>query len=333
MKQKHKNIAIFVPHAGCPQCCSFCNQRTITAQAHIPDGREVTEICTRAMTEIRDPSDTEIAFFGGSFTAIAPPLMHELLEAAVPFVGDGKFSGIRISTRPDAIDAEILRVLQSYGVTAIELGAQSMCDAVLAANRRGHTAADVERAAALIREYGFSLGLQMMTGLYRSTLPDEKETLRRIIAIHPDTVRIYPTVVLHGTELAALYESGSYQLLPFEEMVEFCASAMEQFAQAGISVIKCGLHPSETVEQERVAGYYHPAFRELCEGRGFRRKIEQLLRQCPETRNPVVRVNPKDVSRATGHKKENLLYFSEMGISVKIQADSKIEPFQCMLEE
>lgn len=147
----HSNISIFVPHIGCPHMCAFCNQRTITGTEKIPHADDVRRICSQAMGEVKDPSQTEIAFFGGSFTAVPRDYMLELLEAADEFVGEGKFSGIRISTRPDYIDSEILDILKTHGVTAIELGAQSMVDRVLEANERGHSAADIENASKLIK--------------------------------------------------------------------------------------------------------------------------------------------------------------------------------------
>ena len=160
----HSNISIFVPHVGCPHKCAFCDQRTITGKQDIPRASDVQRICRQAIEQIRDPQNTEIAFFGGSFTAVPRDYMLELLEAAKPFVGDKKFRGIRCSTRPDCIDEEILSLLKDYGVTAIELGAQSMSDKVLEANERGHTAADVKNAAELIKSFGIELGLQMMIG-------------------------------------------------------------------------------------------------------------------------------------------------------------------------
>ena len=135
--------------------------------------------------------------------------MVSLLQAAKPYIGPEGFAGIRLSTRPDAIDPPILKLLQSYGVSAIELGVQSMSDRVLQANGRGHTAEDVRQAARLIRQAGFALGLQMMTGLYESTIEDDWNTAREIAALSPQTVRIYPTITIRGTELADLYAAAT----------------------------------------------------------------------------------------------------------------------------
>ncbi len=328
---KHSNIAIFVPHAGCPNACSFCNQKTITAQSGLPRAADVQRICAQAVHEVRNPRYTEVAFFGGSFTAIDRLYMLELLDAVQPFLREDGFSGIRISTRPDCIDREVLALLKERGVTAIELGAQSMCDSVLLANDRGHTVQDVVDACVLIREYGFELGLQMMVGLYRSRMEDEIATIRQILSIHPDTVRIYPVAVLRGTKLAQFYENGEYLLFSFEEAVDLCASALEAFAQEGIRVIKCGLHASEFVEKDCIAGFYHPAFREICESRLLRRKIAAETAMQPG--HYLVAVHPSCVSRAVGHGRENLSYFAQHGICAKIIGDEQIPKFQIKVKE
>ena len=327
---KHSNISVFIPHVGCPHMCSFCDQRTISGAQHLPDGNEVREICSKALSEVKSPENTEIAFFGGSFTAIPRDYMLELLTAAAEFVGEGKFYGIRCSTRPDCIDREVLSILKRYGVTAIELGAQSMDDEVLSANDRGHTSDDVRRASSLIREYGFELGLQMMTGLYMSSPEKDRATAEEVIAIHPDTVRIYPVVVLKGTRLAELYESGEYVPVPFDEMTELCAELIEKFSDSGINVIKCGLHASEFVEKDMVAGYYHPAFRELCEMYIYRRRIAELLKD--ESRGSfTVAVGSRYISRAVGQKRANIDYFRERGFDVSIKGDESVAIYDCKL--
>lgn len=329
----HSNISVFVPHAGCPHQCSFCNQKTISGQQYAPKGEDVHRICRQAMEEIRDKRNCEIAFFGGSFTAIDRDYMISLLEAAKCYLGENGFRGIRISTRPDFIDKEILDILKSYGVTSIELGAQSMKNHVLEANERGHTAEDVYKASELIREYGFELGLQMMTGLYKSTVKDELDTRDSIIKIHPDTVRIYPVVVLKGTKLAELYESGKYKLLPFEKIVELCGNMLMEFDARGIRVIKCGLHASDGVEGDMAAGYYHPAFKELCESRIYRNEMDNLIHEIKsfsvENNRVTFAVNPSCISKALGHKKSNAEYFKKKNIDIKVVGDEEIPKYQC----
>ncbi len=329
---KHSNISIFIPHIGCPNMCSFCNQHTISGAQSAPGAEDVKKICSQALSEVKNPGDAEIAFFGGSFTAVPHRYMLELLEAAQEFLGDGRFSGIRVSTRPDCIDSEVLELLKKYHVTSIELGAQSMSDEVLDANRRGHTSKDVTDAAELIREYGFELGLQVMIGLYKSTSEAELGTLDRILEIHPDTVRIYPVVILKGTELGRLYESGEYVTLTFDEVVEIVSIYLMMAEQAGIKVIKCGLHASEFVERDMIGGFYHPAFREICENNIYRSRMEEMTAYTGEDGfDFVFAVNPSCISKAVGQKKCNIEYFRKQGINIKIIGDKNVPKYQCEL--
>lgn len=318
----HSNISVFIPHKGCPNCCSFCNQRTISSTAETPDSEKVKSILEEACPKLKNPSDTEIAFFGGSFTAVERSYMISLLEAAQPFLDEYGLAGIRASTRPDKIDREVLDILKKYGVTAIELGAQSMRDDILSMNDRGHTAEDVRNASRLIKEYGFELGLQMMTGLYGASPEDDSFTADELIKLKPDTVRIYPTVILGGTRLADLYQSGVYKPVPFDEEAELCADIMQRFEENGIRVIRLGLHASEDVEGQAVGGYYHPAMREICLGIIFRKKIENALSEKGRYKVSVV---PKAVSMAIGQKKCNTEYFKKMGYDVKICADNELK--------
>lgn len=325
---KHSNISVFIPHKGCPNCCSFCNQRTISSTAHAPSADEVTALLSEAVPKLKAPLDTEIAFFGGSFTAIGRDYMISLLEAAEPFAC--KLGGIRISTRPDCIDPETLDILKKYGVTSIELGAQSMRDHVLAANDRGHTAQQVRTASQLIKERGFSLGLQMMTGLYMSSPDDDIYTAEEIISLAPDTVRIYPVVILGGTKLADLYQSGVYRTIPFDGMTELCARLLLRFEEEGIKVIRLGLHASDSVEGEAVGGYYHPAFKELCLGVIYRDIIEE---KAASAGSYTVYVSPRALSMAAGQKKCNIAYFSEKGIDIRIKPDPSLKERQVRIEE
>ena len=314
----HSNISIFVPHVGCPHKCAFCDQTTITGKQNLPHAENVRNTCEQALSQVNDPTETEIAFFGGSFTAIPRKYMMELLDAAKPFVGSNAFKGIRISTRPDCIDDEVLSLLRNSGVTAIELGAQSLSDKVLSANERGHTAADVFRASELIRSYGFELGLQMMVGLYMSTDEEECATMDSVCSIHPDTLRIYPTVILKNTHLAELYESGRYKTMSIDEVVGICAMFLERAENEGIRVIKCGLHASEFVERDMIGGFYHPAFRELCEGRIY---LERFKKIAADKKTIRVSVPAKNISKAVGQKRCNIKFFEERGTKLVVISD------------
>ena len=312
---------MFVPHAGCPHRCNFCDQRVISATEQVPDAACVQKTLDTAIEHLGDRARTaELAFFGGSFTAIDRSLMCQLLEAAQPYIG--KIAGIRISTRPDAVDQTVLGVLKKYGVTAIELGAQSMDDRVLAQNRRGHSARDTTEASARIRANGFSLGLQMMTGLPGSSMEQDLATAQALISLKPDTVRIYPTVVLAGTALEQAYQSEVYVPPSLDETVTLCAMLSERFEQADIKVIKLGLHAGE-VESHIVAGPWHPALRELVESK---RMLSKITAAMPHPCDMVVRVAPCDLSKAVGHCGQNRKQLEKMGYQVAFEGTLEVPP-------
>lgn len=329
---KHKNLAIFIPHLGCPHRCSFCDQHCISGSVHAPSPEEVTALCRNALPSMGDSAHTQIAFFGGSFTALPRDYMLELLEAVQPFLRDGLAGGIRISTRPDYMDRETAALLASYGVTAVELGAQSLWDPVLEVNERGHTARDVYRAAACVRAQGMELGLQMMTGLYGSTPETDLATGRGCIAMKPDTMRIYPTVVLPGTRLARLYAEGAYPMLPLSDMIDLCARLLEECAAAGIRVIRCGLHAQDGVSENRIAGYYHPAFRELCESRRLLRRMQAQINTPEPGHIYVFRVHPAALSRSIGHKGCNRAWFAQQGAVLRLIQDPACGMEECIWE-
>ena len=273
--------------------------------------------------------NAEIAFFGGSFTAIDRSYMIKLLEAAKKHVNH--FNGIRISTRPDYIDPEVLGVLKEYGVTSIELGAQSMCDDVLALNERGHTAEQVRNAASLIRSAGFSLGLQMMTGLYGSDFQKDIFTANKIISLHPDTVRIYPTVVMKQTKLETYMLSGLYLPYTLEQSVALCADLIQRFEMASIRVIRVGLHYSDSLIENGYCDNYHPAFRELCESKIFYQTFIEQTKTVHSKRIDVI-IHPKSLSKFLGQKKSNCKKWQQEGYEINILFDDTLGKYEMRTE-
>nr|WP_316617609.1 radical SAM protein [uncultured Ruminococcus sp.] len=315
-----------MPHNGCPHQCSFCNQRSITGQAYQPTADDVRKTLTQARLDLGERAkNAEIAFFGGSFTAIDREYMISLLDEAREF--EGVFSGIRISTRPDAIDADILALLKGYGVTAIELGAQSMDDNVLTLNERGHSAEDVRTASRLIKSFGFSLGLQMMTGLYGSDFDKDTRTAEEFIALSPDTVRIYPTVVMKGTALEKYFLNGSYKPYTLGESVELCAELIRKFEDNKINIIRVGLHYSDSLIENGYCENYHPAFKELCESKLFYNSFLEKTKLL-ESRNIDITINRKSLSKLYGQRKCNLRAFEKMGYRVNIIFDDSLEKYE-----
>ena len=317
---KHINVAVFVPHCGCPNQCTFCNQRAISGTTTPTTPEDVIKAVEIALPRA-DKENSEIAFFGGSFTAIDREYMISLLEVAYPYIKDGPFKGIRISTRPDCIDEETLDILKSYGVTSIELGAQSMNDNVLVANKRGHTSADVVNASRLISSYGFELGLQMMTGMYMSDDNDSIVTAEKLIELNPKTVRIYPTVVLKGTELENLYLDKKYTPPTLEESANLCAKLLMMFYENNIKVIRLGLHSGGDVDENFIAGTFHPAFRELCESRIYLNTITKTLK---EKGRYTVFVKSSEISKMIGQKKTNISHLLSEGYDVTVRPDDSL---------
>ncbi len=328
MTQRHANISIFVPHIGCPNMCSFCNQRHITGINRAPGADDVINAVEIAMkSPSYNPQKTEIAFFGGSFTAINRNYMVALLEAAYTFVQNNVVSGIRISTRPDAIDDEILRLLKKYGVTSIELGAQSLNENVLKCNNRGHSVDDVKNASLLIKRHGFSLGLQMMTGLYGDCDELAIDTAKRLIELKPDTVRIYPTIVLKNTDLAALYSDNRYSPQTLTEAVNLCSELLLMFEQENIKVIRLGLHSIE--KDTYIAGPWHPAFSELCYSSIF---LKNAKKQLLQKGNYILYVEPSAISKMTGQHKDNINTLKKLGFDCIVKPDSSLSGYQIKVE-
>ncbi len=318
---RHANISIFVPHIGCPNKCSFCNQCHISGAVLAPTPEDVkSAVLVAANSKNYCSKNTEIAFFGGSFTAIDREYMLSLLKAAKPFVKEGKVSGIRVSTRPDAINEEILKLLKEYGVTAIELGAQNMSDKVLGMNNRGHKSEDVKTASKLIKDFGFSLGLQMMTGLYGSDDDTDIFTARELIKLSPDTVRIYPTIVLKDTRLAELYSNGEYIPQTVDSAAILCSKLLEMFNEANINVIRLGLHSIE--DGTFIAGPWHPAFSEICQSKMF---FEKAVSRMNGKGKYIIFVNKSSVSKMIGQNRENIDKLKELGFVCSVETDETLD--------
>ena len=307
MKKRHVNIPIFIPHMGCPNDCVFCNQRAISGHNEFQIEEAKREI-DEALSTIPEGVTTEIAFFGGSFTGIERSLMIELLDLAQGYVDCGKVKEIRLSTRPDYIDGEILSILSRYSVRTIELGIQSLDDRVLAASRRGHNAECAIRACKAVKEAGFELIGQMMIGLPLSTAEEEMMTARKICEVGADGARVYPTVVFKDTELARMSEVGSYFPLELEDAVERTKNVLDIFDRAVVPCIRVGLCASENLSDasKAIAGANHSAIGEMAMSRlYFERICKELDKMEIRGGGVTVYVSSGSVSKAVGQKKKN----------------------------
>lgn len=325
---KTYNIPIFVPHRGCPFDCVFCNQKRITGiQTEVmpSDVRDTVE--NHLKTLPKSDRRIEVAFFGGSFTGIPIDEQSALLSVAQEFLQKGLIDGIRLSTRPDYIDTDILDNLKKYGVTTIELGVQSMDDNVLKSSNRGHTRMNVINAVRLIKKYPFSIGLQMMTGLPGDTEQKSLYTADEIIALKPDFVRIYPTLTIKDTFLEKMYYEKKYKPQTLEDAVSLAKQLMLKFEESDINVIRVGLQSTGEICESGsvVAGPVHSAFRELVESSIY---YDLICRELPldGCTSAEVFVNPAEVSKAVGNKRSNILKFkNEKNIDIRICSDEHLK--------
>ena len=313
-------IPIFVPHAGCPHDCCFCDQKKISGHKEPPSVEEIKKTVDSYLDIIKNYSVVQIAFFGGSFTAIPREMQEMFLQAVNPYIREGLVDSVRLSTRPDYIDGETLSMLKSYSVKTIELGAQSMDDDVLIASGRGHTSADTARAAELIRAYGFELGLQTMTGLPGASYESDLYTADRIIDLNPQLVRIYPTVVIRDTFLHKMYEKGTYNPPSLDKTIDLCAELMIKYENKKVKVIRMGLQSSDgiSVGGDVVAGPYHPAFGQLVKSRIAYDKLAKMAednmangKDDSESRVFTASVPYKELSDYIGQKNVNVIRLKE----------------------
>lgn len=307
MTARNSIIPVFVPHLGCPNDCVFCNQRRISGHIEPATAQTVKNAIEEAAALTPSGTKRQLAFYGGSFTAIPEGQQLELFEAAQPYLAEGVISSVRLSTRPDAIDAAVLKRLKKYGVAVVELGAQSMCDRVLELSGRGHDSAAVENASKLIKAAGFNLILQMMTGLPGDTDESCIESAKKIIALEPDGVRIYPTVIVRDTVLCDMWRTGTYREHTVEDAVRICAKIVPLFNEAGIPIIRMGLNPTEELSGgDALGGAYHPALGELVFSRIMLQKARELLAEVKPESRVVLGVSRSDVSKMIGQHRCNV---------------------------
>lgn len=336
MKKTDKQyiIPIFVPHLGCPNDCIFCNQKSISGQTKQVTKEEVVKTIDEYLLSIKEEDAyIEVAFFGGSFTGIDVEKQEELLSAAYEYVKAKKIDGVRISTRPDYIDKEILKRLKKYKVKTIELGVQSANDYILKRAGRGHTFADVKKASKLIRWNGFKLGHQMMVGLPESTRLDELNTAKDLIKLKPKMIRIYPVLIIKNTKLEKEYEEGTYTPITLNQAVETCKELVYLFNKKKIDVIRIGLQNSDEINfaeedgSQVLAGPFHPAFRQLVEGEMWYDSIAERVKEInTKVKKIEIEVNPSDVNNVIGHKKANIIKLEKMyEVEVVIKQNKELE--------
>ena len=319
-------IPFFILHHGCPNRCIFCNVHKIAGN----NPESLTEQSFRETIHKylsntkRNTAHTQIAFYGGNFMGMEKEHQVKLLKFAHSYIQNGQVDDIRISTRPDAIDNEGLELLKRFGVSTVEIGAQSFVDDVLKRSHRGHSSSDVVHAMNMLKERGFKTGIHIMLGLPGDDRSGYEYSVRRTIALKPDMVRIHPTIVFQDTVLAELFVKGAYIPLSMSEALDMCTYALEKFSEAQIPVIRLGLQTNREMENPGsiVAGPYHPAFRSLVEESIFFTMASSMLTEEASTGKEIIfSLAQKDVSAFRGQRKKNLQRLKDThrlaGITVK----------------
>lgn len=331
MNKKRYIIPIFVPHRGCPHDCIFCNQKKITGQLEeVTTGDVNTKIKDYLNTIPDSGSQIEVAFYGGSFTAIPLEYQEKLLKAAFMFIKAGRIDGIRVSTRPDCIDERIMANLKKYGVKTVELGVQSMDAEVLKLCNRGHSPEDVVNAVWILKEFGFSVGVQMMIGLPGDNEEKAVKTAKELIRLKPDIARIYPALIIKNTYMEKMYIRGEYKPMTIDAAVELSKKLLILFESNGINVIRIGLQPTENINlgKDVVAGPFHPSMRHLVESLIYRDMMVHLLKMAGGRKEITLRVNPRNISELVGHKKSNIDFVKSNFFIDKFEIfqDKSVEP-------
>ena len=310
-KSKPFVIPVFLPNAGCPHQCAFCNQTAITGEKQKIISTEKLGSYINEFLNYKGlhRKRVQIAFYGGNFLGLKRDYACLLLNEASRFVRQGKVDSLRFSTRPDTIDKERLDAIKDFPVSTIELGVQSMDDRVLTMARRGHSAVDTKKAVCLLKERNYEIGIQMMVGLPGDDDTGAITSGRRIAELYPDFVRIYPTLVLDKSPLAGWYRKGEYTPLSLQQCVTLVKRLYLLFRQNGINVIRMGLQASESLDKEStiLAGPYHPAFGALVYSEIFLDKAVSILESKKDLHDMVsIKVNPRHISRIRGQNNRNI---------------------------
>lgn len=318
---KHYNIPIFISHFGCPNSCVFCNQKKINGRETDVTMEDLRNTVEMYLETLPKNSKKEVAFFGGTFTGISMNLQKEYLETTYEYIKNGSIDGIRLSTRPDCINDEIVKQLKKYGVTVVELGVQSLDEKVLLATERYYPVEVVERACETLKRYGIKVGIQLMIGLPESTDESDFDTAQKALAMEPDIVRIYPTLVIKNTKMEQMFYKKEYTPLTIDEAIERTRRIYALLESNGVNIIRVGLQPSEDLREDGVVlgGPFHPAFRELVETEIYYSFFKRIVE---EEKKLEIFANEKNISKLVGIKKANRVRLKEY---FKIQIDNSIE--------
>lgn len=308
-------IPIFISHQGCPHQCLFCNQHAISGadRGRAINDAEIKRTINEWLSRSPGRKEVQVAFYGGSFTCLPREEQVLLLKAVQPYMVEGQVASIRLSTRPDCVNDEIVTLLHKFGVKTVELGVQSLDDKVLRAALRGHSAQESRRAVKTLKKAGIQVGVQLLPGLPGESTTSFLNTVADAITLGPDLIRIYPAVVVRGSALAKMFQDGIYTPLSLNKAIVLTGKARARFQEAGIPVVRMGLQPSEKLEMQLVAGPYHPAFGELVNSRDWFKRIREKLFALKDGQNVVIYISNRDYSAIAGMKRTNIKRFEQLG--------------------
>lgn len=333
-------VPIFIPHQGCPFQCIYCRQDKIAGRPIDPVSPDYIKQTLDAATRSSKFTFTrrkEVAFYGGTFTNLPEEKMRLMLEAVAPYLREGLFTSIRVSTRPDSIDEGRLELMKSYGVSTVELGVQSMDDNVLALSKRGHSSSDVIKSVALLKQHGLSVGIQLMPGLPGDSESIFNRSIEKVLDLEPQMARLYPAIVIRETELASIFQAGGYKPLELDEAIKICGYACERLEGHGIPVIRIGLmtSPSLTAEGEILAGPWHSAFGFLVRSYIHQKRIEHFFTGLRRHVDIGIRAPGREIPLVRGYKNEGVrLIEKTSGIKiVYIKPDDAVLPGTIEVEE
>lgn len=335
---KHYIIPIFIPHLGCEHQCVFCNQKKITGCQTPVTAAQVSTVIEERLRGINQERHIEVAFYGGSFTALPEAIQNQLLAPADAALQKGYIHGIRLSTRPDCITPATLANLRRHKVTIVELGVQSLDNQVLSKAKRGHDSLAVVTAVQLLKEARMHCGLQLMPGLPGEDWISLIKTVNQVVDLQPEFVRIYPTLVIADTALANLYQQGKYQPLLLPQAIVRAAYMKLIFERNRIAVIRTGLQASAELDSNVnvLAGPYHPAFGELVDSYIFYVMLAGFIEQnrTPSQSQLIIRHHPQDCSKIRGQHNNNItkLIQSYQLTRVSLHMDSSVKKDSLLLE-
>ena len=333
--KKHSNIPIFIPELACPHQCIFCDQEKISGTHSIPQPADIMCIVKQYLETIPENRTINIAFFGGSFTGLTIDLQEQYLKEAFRFVKNGRVSGIRLSTRPDYINGTVLELLKKYGVTTIELGAQSTSQEVLNQSGRGHTVKDIRDASNLIVKNGFDLGLQMMIGLPEDSYKRSIQTANDIVSYGARNTRIYPAIVVKRTALEKLYQEGEYTPLTLEEAIEWTKDIVHIFEKNNVSILRIGLHPSDELVSGKslIDGPFHTSFKEMVKTQIWKEIIDTELQSINlNSSNKIkITVSNRQIHYAIGYRQSNRVRLISRGYNVSFEHNPTFSQYQLII--